>query len=221
MWNGTTWSTVPVDWPTGLSILEGIGCTSATNCIAVGRNPSGTSQHTLTEQWNGTSWSIVSSPDSPGWSSNELRSVACSISADCWAVGDSGLAEHFDGVAWTVAAIPDNAPAPARQLYGVSCPSRTSCVAVGTTLALNDRRTTLTGQVTGPSWKLVNNGLASDSPHLLGVACPTDTGCVAVGSSTGSAQGPIPFQSDSDHVLPNGADPQAVAEHWNGTSWSL
>jgi len=75
---------------------------SDSNVWAVGTNinSSGNFQ-TVIEQWNGTSWSIVSSPD-PGSGSNILVGVAGTSANDVWAVGgyDNGkgtlsLVEHF------------------------------------------------------------------------------------------------------------------------------
>jgi hypothetical protein len=63
-------------------------------------NNSGNNQ-TIIEQWNGTSWSIVSSPN-PGSGNNILGAVAATSANDVWAVGgfDNGkgtktLVEHF------------------------------------------------------------------------------------------------------------------------------
>src|SRR5258707_4029277 len=42
---------------------------------------------TLIERWNGTSWEIVSSPNTSPTQSNLLYSVTCGSASDCWAVG--------------------------------------------------------------------------------------------------------------------------------------
>src|SRR4029077_533555 len=42
---------------------------------------------TLIERWNGTSWAIVSSPNTSATQSNLLYSVTCGSVSDCWAVG--------------------------------------------------------------------------------------------------------------------------------------
>ena len=55
---------------------------------------------TLAEQWNGSDWSMVTTPN-PSASQNDLNSVACTSAANCWAVGfasssvaNQTLAEH-------------------------------------------------------------------------------------------------------------------------------
>ena len=55
--------------------LGGVACTSASNCFAVGY---GLGRGTLVEQWNGSSWSIVASPNPggstrPGWAACRVR----------------------------------------------------------------------------------------------------------------------------------------------------
>jgi hypothetical protein len=67
---------------------------------------------TLIERWNGTCWSVVSSPN-PAPFANSLLGVAATGPNDVWAVGwkisDQGLRSlilHYDGTAWTAAAVP-------------------------------------------------------------------------------------------------------------------
>jgi hypothetical protein len=64
-WNGHAWSIVtsPSPWSAG-SMLNGVVDISASDAWAVGvySNNHFTSQ-TLTEHWNGSSWSVVKSPN--------------------------------------------------------------------------------------------------------------------------------------------------------------
>jgi virginiamycin B lyase len=103
-WDGTSWAPVPSPNPADFfgGILSGVSCAGATNCIAVGVNESGstygrkTEGGTLIEQWNGTRWSIVGSPNPAGLGT--LNSVSCTTATNCVAVGFSGagktLIEH-------------------------------------------------------------------------------------------------------------------------------
>src|SRR4051794_13492246 len=84
--------------------LGGVAAVSTNDVWAVG-NAGG---DTLTEHWDGTSWSIVPSPH-PGASTNELFEVVALSTNDVWAVGyyydgstDATLTEHWDGTAWSV-----------------------------------------------------------------------------------------------------------------------
>jgi len=54
------WKTQPLGPAHGS--LAGVSCRSRTFCIAVGASLSGT----LTERWNGSSWSILPTPNPPG-----------------------------------------------------------------------------------------------------------------------------------------------------------
>src|SRR6266446_1045539 len=89
-WNGTQWSIVSSpNVPASDNILAGVSVISSTNVWAVGSFSAqgGGFNQTLTEQWNGTSWSIISSPNvGPGNSS--LNGVATiPANAQIWAAG--------------------------------------------------------------------------------------------------------------------------------------
>jgi len=122
-WNGTAWSNLPTP-PNPPGPDEGdlttISATSATNVWAVGTyDPayssrsydnysvhwSGTPQATLIEHYNGTSWSIVSSPAA----GSALTGVTNSSASSVWAVGYAGsqsLIENWNGSAWTTVSSP-------------------------------------------------------------------------------------------------------------------
>jgi len=66
---------------------------------------------TLTEHWDGTSWTVVSTP-SPG-TDTSLSSVTATSATNAWAVGSTGtdagnttLIERWNGTAWTVTPSP-------------------------------------------------------------------------------------------------------------------
>src|SRR5271163_4557089 len=65
--------------------LFGLSCVSASDCWAVGYTNNDTAFHTLTEQWNGTGWSIVPSPSTSAALDNDLSGVSCVSASDCWA----------------------------------------------------------------------------------------------------------------------------------------
>src|SRR4051812_20260516 len=85
------------------------------------------------EHWNGTSWSVVSSPNVGYYVNNELRSVAAESANDVWAVGytDNGtLIEHWNGTSWLVVSSP-NVGMYENYLYGIGGASGNSMWAVG------------------------------------------------------------------------------------------
>ncbi len=114
-WNGSTWSVVPMPLVPGSNIdafyqFSAIQVNSPTDVWAVGeQGVVDSSYSTLIEHWNGTAWSVVSSP-APG-SYSELSGVTTSNAAnDVWAVGayvPSGGTEaqtltlNWNGTAWT------------------------------------------------------------------------------------------------------------------------
>jgi S-layer homology domain len=93
----------------------GVTALSPSDIWAVGANG-----QTLTEHWNGSSWSVVSSP-SPGSSYNYLNGVTAISSSDVWAVGyqrsgftNATLVERYNdpGCATPTPSGPTNTPAP-------------------------------------------------------------------------------------------------------------
>jgi IPT/TIG domain/Fibronectin type III domain len=210
-WNGSAWSTVSTpntNAGTGDNILLSIAATSSTDAWAVGRSrPDQSSAYaTLTERWNGTSWSIVSSPNVTG-ESNSMFAVKGDAANDYWAVGrsrsatsDQTLAEHWDGTSWTIS--PTVSPMTYSQLIAVKVLSSTNAWAVGSESNDNLNYKTLIEHWDGTSWTVspstqsnLGNGL------LFGVdGTANDLWAVGAGQSTGF-----------DVTL---------IEHWNGTAWS-
>ncbi len=107
-WNGINWSIVTTPNASSLGVaakdnlLQGVTCAGTSDCWAVGdaSTGSGGTQQTLAEEWNGSGWSIVNTPN-PSPSQNILNAVACTSAANCWAVGfasssvaNQTLAEH-------------------------------------------------------------------------------------------------------------------------------
>lgn len=95
--------------------LFGAAGTSASDIWAVGYSaPAGQPTTTLIEHWDGTAWSIATSPN-PGANGDDLLAVTAISSSDVWAVGarqDAGhfyttpLALHWNGGNWTAVAVP-------------------------------------------------------------------------------------------------------------------
>jgi hypothetical protein len=123
-WNGTQWTlaTSPALPDTGF--LRGVDASSATNAWAVGQRavPAGggsVGSATLTERWNGTSWSIVPSPSPGSAAGSSLEGVKTFTTTDAWAVGTQSastapfsrtLIERWDGTAWSVVPSPNTDP---------------------------------------------------------------------------------------------------------------
>lgn len=96
-WTGKHWVKVVAPEPDRTkfgfeNFLDGINCTSATDCWAVGASAGTSVLPGVNEalRWNGAKWSVVPTPNPGGIGkghSNELFSVRCTSAANCWAVG--------------------------------------------------------------------------------------------------------------------------------------
>jgi hypothetical protein len=197
-WNGTTWSVVPSPNAGTENGLLAVSCSNANSCLAVGDYSVGTSSPllNLVESWNGSSWSIVSSPDLAA-SSSQLTGVSCVSSAFCVSVGSDnvgGTVSSWNGSMWTDSLDLGTAGV----LEAVSCPSATFCAGAG--LATN--QASLVEMWNGTSWRQTptpNPGV-NGSP-LSGISCFNSTSCVAAGARY------QPNQTDN------------LLESWDGTSW--
>src|SRR6185437_10828999 len=181
------------------SFLNGVSCTSATACTAVGSYQTRSGKHvTLAERWNGTTWSRQPTPNRATPPRSALAAVSCTSASACTAVGSSAvdnfgsnsvtLAESWNGTTWSIQPTP-NGPN-GNFLAGVSCASPAACIAVG---GSND--SALAEAWNGTSWS-VQPTPATGSAKFASVSCTSPSACTAVGS-------PL------------------LAERWDGTSWSI
>ena len=103
-WDGVSWTLVasPNTNSTQYNYLTAVTCATASECWAVGAYSNSTNNQTVIERWDGTSWTLVTSPDANTTQDNVLYSVACETASACGAVG-----KYFDpdtGVFQTLAA---------------------------------------------------------------------------------------------------------------------
>jgi hypothetical protein len=210
-WDGTSWTVKASPNPTGSNDtqLAGVSCSSPTNCFAVGHSGSlsASTAKPLVERWNGTTWSIVSSPAPSGDTYSVLRGVSCSSGTRCFAVGsasstDSPLVERWNGSSWSIVATSPIAGT-SLSLGSVSCASAASCVAVG--WFYDGTGNTLIERWNGSTWSQVSspNPAGATNPLLSGVSCSAITSCTAVGSSA------------------SGSTTKTLVEQWNGGGWSI
>jgi hypothetical protein len=198
-WDGTTWSVVPSPSPGtgneggGTNQLTGVSCTDSANCVAVGEygdesfgNASPT--QTLIEQWDGSQWSVVPSPD-PDSGDNSLAGITCVTATDCMAVGRDAvgsktypLIESWNGETWTTAPSPGDG-----QLNAISCTGTSDCVAVGASYAQESQHATFVESWNGTSWAATASpNVGKYSNDLYGVSCTSTSTCVGVGSGSGT-----------------------------------
>ena len=92
---------------------------------------------TLIETWNGSTWSIVPSPNpsSDQFPFSSLSGVSCTGPAACTAVGygpgSLTLVESWDGSIWSIVSSPNPSGSLGNFLNAVSCTGPTACTAVG------------------------------------------------------------------------------------------
>jgi hypothetical protein len=198
-WNGTTWSPIAAMTPAAsgspaVTQATGMQCVSATWCIAVGNTNTNSNGTPFSEVWNGTSWTLQTTPTLTTGVGGFLSSVSCAGPTFCQAVGenifavpadDQNLIETWNGSAWSIDAnVPNAAP---NKLAGVDCISTTACTAVGSANPTSSA-TSLVLNWDGRAWSTVPNtpnggGLTTVSA----VSCVTDWACVAVGTGANTA----------------------------------
>jgi hypothetical protein len=115
-WDGVSWKIVSTPNVGALSnSLFAVAALAPNDAWAVGNYiGSDYAAHTLIENWNGSTWSFIPSPDG-GPANNVLTGVAGTSASDVWAVGQSRsasgsiqtLTEHWNGTSWQVVSSPN------------------------------------------------------------------------------------------------------------------
>ncbi|HLI06902.1 MAG TPA: hypothetical protein VKV40_10070 [Ktedonobacteraceae bacterium] len=206
------WNVVPSpNGSNGGSGLTGVAVVSSNDVWAVGNSGDQRSgQVTLIEQWNGTNWQVVSSPD-PGSIDNTLYAVSAVSASDIWAVGfyvsTTGVTQtmtlHWNGAKWNVV----KSPSPGslnNELFSVSARSSNDVWAVGFSASNSSSETTLIEHWNGAKWSVVKSPSPGTSPVndvLSSVTAISASDAWAVGSS--------------------GTMSKTLTEHWNGAKWSV
>ena len=208
-WNGSAWSIVPSPDPGAISNgLAGIVAISASDIWAVGSfsNINGLSR-SLTEHWNGNTWSVVASPNAPDMLNNGLNGIAAISARDIWAVGSSSnssasqtLIEHWNGSSWSITGSPDTGSQ--NGLSAVATVKANDIWAVGSSSNSSSASQALTEHWNGSTWSVV----ASPSP---GSSFVTLDDITAVSANNIWAAGST-----------NGFTTTLI-EHWNGAQWSV
>jgi hypothetical protein len=206
-WNGSNWSVVASPNPAGKTwvVLNGVAAISASDIWAVGHSgdPSSIPLQTLTMHWDGTIWSIISSPSPGTYNGNVLNAVAAISTNDVWAVGwyQSGptgqeggaLTMHWNGAQWTVVPNPSRAT-----LRAIAAISSNDVWAVGDQVIMH--------------WNGTNWSIVSFPPP------PGDSYQIFQGISATSAND-IWAVGYSQSAYFYGYRYYPLAYHWDGTSW--
>jgi len=196
-WDGTQWSVVSAPATGGnQDFLYQVTCTTSSNCWSVGYtsgpSPLGPFQ-TLIEQWDGTSWKIITSPNTSAANNNYLFSVSCASSSDCRAAGYSNVPEagnaqtlvlHWDGATWSMDSTPNVDLEGNNAFFGIACPSSSTCFGAGYYNGTSAIQTLIEGW-DGNSWAVTDSpNTSATQPNVLNfVVCSSAYDCWAVGYS--------------------------------------
>jgi hypothetical protein len=186
------------------SRLSGVSCPGPKVCFAVGTWSAYGAAMTFVERWNGTTWSLMDSPNvgrsTKPVTANRLTAVSCPSPSSCVAVGRTSkdfygasstyktLTVRWNRRAWSIVPSP-NAAHGAGELASVSCVSDRACVAVGNASEFSQQQS-LIDSWNGTTWTRVVNADPASATHsaLAGVSCTSPTSCVAVGTASGTSK---------------------------------
>ena len=213
--DGHTWTTVDLPSPSGAIATYPFAATAfaADDIWVVGHSEdSNDVWSTVTEHWDGTSWSIVPSHNPAGAADTYLYAVSGSSSDDVWAVGtgltasgnNTTFAEHWDGASWSVVTTP--APsATFSELNGVVAISSDDVWAAGSYQS-SDGLPSLLEHWNGTKWKVVA------SPNPPGYQLTQFGPLVAFGADDIWSIG---YEADSTGAI------VPMASHYNGKRWRI
>jgi len=168
---------------------------------AVGDSTSTGTEQPLAVHFNGTSWSVVPTPNLAG-SGSGFSGVAAVASNDIWAVGEQvinntgeTLIENWNGTSWSV--VPSPSPPGLGDLKSVTAVSPTNVWAAGIGGGTSGD---LVEHWNGTSWSIVSSAAFSGTDTgLRGISADASNDIWAVGFTSGGS---------------------AAILHFNGTSWS-
>jgi len=234
-----SWAVVPVPSITAVSQLIGVDAVAVNDVWAVGvyevygtqrqrrpepqrsellperpapASPEQQVARTLIERWNGSNWTVVSSPNI-GSDNNVLSRVDAVSANDVWAVGyyvnDLGIAQtltqHWNGTQWRVVPSPNVGPLFDNRLTSVEAVSSSDVWAVGYYFDQEVKQQTLTMRWNGTQWNIVaspNQGQYGNTLNDVAVVSASDVWAVGTYLTSTSIQ-------------------RSLSLHWNGSNWSI
>jgi hypothetical protein len=199
-----------------IDALVSVSCPAANDCVAVGssgRGAAGTppSSAALLEQWNGSTWRVVTVPVPKQAVESQLMGISCVSTSACTVTGvyvtSVNLIEPFflswNGTAWSLVLSPGSSTGSGAMLEDISCVSTTACLAVGANLVGNGSpRAELWN---GTKWSVLTppSPAHSTTVELSGVSCSAANACMVVG------------------LYLIGGLQLTLAETWNGRTWAI
>jgi Carboxypeptidase regulatory-like domain len=245
-WSGTAFDAVPSDNAgTGQNELKSLSAAAPNDIWAVGS----AQFDSLAMHWDGTTWTIVPTPDLP--LDAPLEGVAALASNDVWAVGfqndpgslnSSNVILRWNGSAWSAVPSPNPGGNSVDKLYDVAGAAANDVWAVGEhwDRSLNQLATIL--HWNGANWSVVENDCGGP---LFGITVLAPNDIWAVGWQSCHYDGttwnaiPIPPSGGADTLLdvsaratddvwavgnsvfcfPKFCTSSSYAIHWDGSQW--
>jgi hypothetical protein len=213
-WNGQRWAVVAAPSPGPNAALYDVKAISPSDVWALGLHANGNrvNENPFFEHWNGSAWSVVSSPAVAGF----LGALGVGSANDIWAVGarqngmqvppPKTLVEHWNGTRWQV--VPSPSPSTYGDLLGgVTVAGPNDVWAMGQAGTNRFDHAPLAEHWNGHTWSVVPVPAESFTSYLGGVASagPNDVWSVG-GYSVQSPTGTLLF---------------TLTERWNGHHWSI
>jgi hypothetical protein len=210
--------------------FEGVSCTTAKGCLAVGSRFDSTTDELLalgeTRNPGSSTWAVhdpapISGATTTGFGpigNGETVSCVSSPSAMCMGIGSyNNSAEHqlnyaatWDWSSWKVVNPPNPSPTLSSGLDAVRCVSSKFCLTIGHWIDSATGKDALESEVwNGKSWAMTKKmplvpAKATSGVRLWGLSCVSTKFCSAVGDSLNSK---LAFVS--------------LGETWNGKSWKI
>src|SRR5207237_722500 len=159
-------------------------------------------QFTLVDEWNGSTWTIIASPDPGGAGPSVFQGVACPAPTACVAVGyyfdnptnsDRPLIANWNGSTWIQAQVSGES---VQYPIAISCSSVSACSAIGNSAGAMEAWT-----LKGSSWTTSSPPAvpSSFSNSLAAIGCASSTWCVVVGTYNKSKTSfPLPLADSWD-----------------------
>jgi hypothetical protein len=219
-WNGRAWKILPAHAPAGAthSYFDAVSCTSAKSCYAVGSFASGSTMGSpLVERWNGSKWSIMSSPNAAGAATTALSGVSCvgtGAAVTCAAVGSYAtrpegnpyyaVTQRMVRGKWKAVPGPKVGNNQSNALTSVACTGPKQCFAAGT--RQSGAGAGLIERWNGSKWSVATTATPRGATlsQFNGISCASRVNCVATGL----------FSKDF-------ATHSALINRWNGRRWVI
>ncbi len=238
IFNGTSWSVVAAPSPAGSSVAEftSVSAVASNNVWAVGFSLSVVNNENvstpLVEHFNGTSWSIQTTPATGG----KHNAVTAVSAADVWAVGGTGsadLIENFNGTTWNIVQAP-SPPTSDPSLGGISAVSSTDIFAVGGNGKGNFPQVLQFNRTTWTSLPNLPTGIAVTAVDAISATDVWTVGGGSIWNFNGTNLTEVASGLSGDLSAISGASAndvfavgetisttdETLVEQWNGTTWS-